>query len=67
MITNDGENKMPDLTGYSRSDVIGLMKTLGYDYQIDGYGYVTNQSIKAGDLVNGQSVKITLSEKFKEE
>ena len=67
LITNDGENKMPDLTGYSRSDVIGLMKTLGYDYQIDGYGYVTNQSIKAGDLVNGQSVKITLSEKFKEE
>ena len=42
------------------------MKALGYDYQIDGYGYVTAQSIKAGEMVNNRSVKITLSEKYED-
>ncbi len=67
LITNGDQGKMPDLTGYSRSEVIYLMKALGYDYEIDGYGYVTDQSITAGDEVNDQTVKITLSEKYEEE
>ena len=54
---------MPNLLGYSRSDAIYLMKTLGYDYELEGYGYVTAQSIKAGDLVGNNKVKITLSAK----
>ena len=67
LITNGDQGKMPDLTGYSRSEVIYLMKALGYNYEIDGYGYVTGQSIKAGEMVNDQTVKITLSEKYKED
>ena len=67
LITNGDQGKMPDLTGYSRSEVIYLMKALGYNYEIDGYGYVTGQSIKAGELVNDQTVKITLSEKYEDE
>ena len=67
LITNGDQGKMPDLTGYSRSEVIYLMKALGYNYEIDGYGYVTAQSIKAGELVNDQTVKITLSEKYEDE
>ncbi len=66
LITNGDEGKMPDLTGYSRSEVIYLMKALGYDYQIDGYGYVTGQSIKAGEKISGRTVKITLSEKYED-
>ena len=57
---------MPDLTGYSRSEVIYLMNALGYDYQIDGYGYVTGQSVKAGEDALGKTVKITLSEKYED-
>lgn len=63
LITNGDQGKMPDLLGYSRSDAIYLMKTLGYDYELEGYGYVTAQSIKAGELVGDKTVKITLNEK----
>ena len=63
LITNGDQGKMPDLLGYSRSEAIYLMKTLGYKYELEGYGYVTAQSIKAGELVGDNTVKITLSEK----
>ena len=53
-------------TGYSRSEVIYLMNAVGYDYQIDGYGYVTGQSVKAGEDALGKTVKITLSEKYED-
>lgn len=63
LITNGDQNKMPNLTGYSRSEVIYLMNALEYDYEIDGYGYVTGQSIAAGADVGTNKVKIILSEK----
>ena len=63
LITNGDQGKMPNLLGYSRSDAIYLMKTLGYKYELEGYGYVTDQSIKAGDMVGDNVVKITLKEK----
>jgi len=65
LITNGDKNKMPDLKGYSRSEVIYLMKALGYKYEIEGYGYVTGQSLEAGkDVNNNDTIKITLSEKY---
>ena len=63
LITNGDQGKMPYLTGYSRSEAIYLMKTLGYDYEIEGYGYVTNQSLKPGETVGNNKIKITLKEK----
>ena len=63
LITNGDQGEMPNLIGYSRSDAIYLMKTLGYKYELEGYGYVTDQSIKAGDVVGDNVVKITLKEK----
>ena len=39
------------------------MKTLGYKYELEGYGYVTAQSIKEGEIVGDNTVKITLQEK----
>ena len=65
LITNGDKGKMPDLTGYSRTEVINLMDALGYEYKIDGYGYVTSQSIEPGKDVN-KEVKITLSNKYEE-
>lgn len=67
LITNADEGKMPNLIGYSRSEIINLMETLGYDYQIDGYGYAVEQNIKTGELVNGQTVKVKLEAKYKKE
>ena len=60
LITNKDQGKMPDLTGYSRSDAIYLMKTLGYRYELEGYGHVIEQSIKPGEDVGDNIVKIKL-------
>ena len=67
LVTNDNSKKMPDLKGYSRSEAIYLMKTLGYKFTIDGYGYVEKQSIEPGkEIKQNDKVKITLSEKYEE-
>lgn len=60
LITNKDQGKMPDITGYSRSDVIYLMKTLGYKYELEGYGHVIEQSIKPGEDVGENTIKIKL-------
>ena len=67
LVTNKGQNIMPSLKGYSRSEAIYLMKALGYRFEIDGYGYVTDQSIAAGkEVKQSDTVKITLSSKYEE-
>ena len=60
LITNSGQGKMPDLTGYSRSETIYLMKLLNYKYELEGYGYVKEQSIKPGEDVGENIIKIKL-------
>lgn len=65
LITNNNYNIMPSLKDYSRSEAIYLMNALGFKYEIDGYGYVTDQSIPAGSEVK-DTVKITLKEKYNE-
>jgi len=60
LITNGSAGKMPDLTGYTRSDAIYLMKALGFNYKIEGYGHVIGQSIPPLEDVNGREVIITL-------
>ena len=67
LVTNKDQNKMPSIKGYSRSEVIYLMKALGFKYEIDGYGYVTGQSIEEGkEVKENDTVKITLSEKYEQ-
>ena len=66
LITNGSKNVMPNIIGYSKAEAIYLMETLGFNYEIDGYGYVTKQSIEAGTQVTGK-ITITLEEKYKEE
>ena len=66
LITNGSKNVMPNIIGYSKAEAIYLMETLGFNYEIDGYGYVTKQSIEAGTQVAGK-ITITLEEKYKEE
>ncbi len=63
LITSSDQGKMPDIIGYSRSDVIYLMKTLGYKYELEGYGHVVEQSIKPGEDVGENVIKIKLEAK----
>ena len=46
---------MPDLTGWSRKDVVGFWDVSGSGFKIEGYGKVVYQSIPAGTYVNRDS------------
>lgn len=62
LLTNSSEYKMPNITGWSRYEVIELFELLNIPYTIEGYGYVTNQSIPVNTiLTNDMSITVTLS------
>ncbi|MBO5095302.1 MAG: penicillin-binding protein [Bacilli bacterium] len=61
LITN-GDITMPDLTGYTRIEAISLLNLLNVEYEIEGFGYVTEQSINVGDIIS-TNIKITLKQK----
>ena len=55
LLTNSSNYTMPNISGWSRYDVIKLCEFIGMDYSFDGYGYVASQSIKAGTKVDEKS------------
>lgn len=62
LLTNDSNIKMPSLIGYTKIECISLLNLLNVDYEFEGYGYVTEQSIKAGESINDK-IKIILKER----
>ncbi len=65
IVTNDSNPSLPDMVGWSRSDAERILNYMGIKYEIEGYGYVTSQSISAGtNNLKDQTVKLTLSEKY---
>ena len=64
-LTNGNDFLMPDVTGWSRIDVIRLCKLLGISYELDGYGYVVEQSVLADTQIEeGMVLKVKLEPKF---
>lgn len=51
--SNNLNNIMPDLMGLSYKEAINLLKMMNIEYSIDGNGYVYEQSISPGDMING--------------
>jgi penicillin-binding protein 2B len=65
LLTNSSEYKMPDITGWSRKQVVYLADMLSIAYQIDGYGYVVNQSISSGEVVSkDMTLSVNLENKY---
>lgn len=62
LLTNDSNIKMPSLIGYTKIECISLLNLLNVDYEFEGYGYVTEQSIKAGESINDK-IKVILKER----
>lgn len=61
LLTNDSEYKMPDIKGWSSSEVITLCKLLNIDYTITGSGVVTKSSIEPDTVItNNTKIEITL-------
>lgn len=55
LLTNSTSFTMPDITNFSRYDVIKLCEFMGIECSFDGYGYVISQSINAGTNIDKNS------------
>jgi len=65
LVTNGNTKKLEKMIGWSKNEFITYMQLLNVPYEITGYGYITEQSIKAGSILDGSSlVKVTLSNKY---
>ena len=63
--TNDSNIAMPNLSGWSRNEVISLCNMIGLKYKFEGYGYVDNQSIAPNSLLKKNDLlQVTLKQKF---
>lgn len=56
---------MPDLTGFSVTSAEDVLDNLGIKYILEGYGFVIDQSIPAGEVITtGSNVRLTLSDDY---
>ena len=60
ILITSGTQNMPDLTGWSASDVLRLGQMVGLNVKTKGNGFVAKQSIAVGKQI-GQSDKLTVS------
>ena len=61
--TNAFNNIMIDMVGYSKKEVINILKMINVDYELEGTGYVYEQSILPGDIINDKII-IKLKDKY---
>lgn len=52
LVTNQNNYQLPNMYGWSRKDAIAFLELLQIPYQIDGYGFVVEQSIPAGTVLS---------------
>ncbi len=58
LLTNDSNYVMPDVSGWSRSDIVTFCKLIHLNYQINGSGKVQSTSIATGSLIDQNSTLI---------
>lgn len=65
LVTNGSTRKMEKVIGWSRNDFIKYMDLLDIEYNITGYGYIKEQSVKAGtEITKDTVVKVKLNNKY---
>ena len=65
LITNGNEFKMPNMTNWSKRETKYLLDYLKIKYNITGEGYVTEQSIPEGTVINNElELEIKLNKKI---
>ncbi len=47
-LTTNGIITIPDLTGFNRMEVTNVLNLLGVEYEIEGIGFVSNQTLPVG-------------------
>lgn len=67
LLTNSTDYVLPNLTGYSKSDVETLLTLLNVSYTIKGHGYVVKQNIpENAKITSDLKIEITLESKLAE-
>ena len=65
LITNDRNQKVPSVKGLSSKVAKDLLQKLSIKVNLDGVGYVTEQSITPGtEITPNLEIKLTLQPKF---
>lgn len=59
-VKTDGEVTMPDITGLSKREVIILADLIGFELNLDGEGYVQEQSVEEGEPID-DSTELTVN------
>ena len=61
--TNNYDNKMINLNGYSYKEADNILRLMGVSYMLEGNGYVYEQSIPEGETIT-DTVTIKLKNKY---
>ncbi|MGR3741971.1 penicillin-binding transpeptidase domain-containing protein [Companilactobacillus sp. DQM5] len=62
LLMTNGAMTMPDVTKWSKSDILKLSEITGKKIKVTGSGYVTSQSLKANEVItNKKDIEVTLS------
>lgn len=65
LVTNGTKRKLENVVGWSKNDFTTYMNLLNVPYELNGYGYIKEQSVKAGTEIQGEMlVQVTLSNKY---
>ena len=68
LLTNSNEYKMPDISGWSRSDIETFASLINLDVSYTGNGYAKTYSIKKDTIIDTNStLEVVLEPKFIEE
>ena len=55
---------MPEVRGMNITDAVYLLESMGWNIAFEGYGAITQQSVKAGDTLQpGSLITLTLAKK----
>lgn len=60
LLTNDSVYKMPDITGWTLTEVMSFCKLIGLEYEYEGYGFVKEFSIPKDTEIDTNG-KLTLT------
>ncbi len=62
LLTNNSEYTMPDIKGWSSSEVMNFCNLIGLNYTFSGYGTVTSFNLPVGEIIDlTKTLEVTLS------
>lgn len=62
LLTNSKNRYMPDVSGWSKADLIRLADLLDMEISFEGEGYAVSQSIASSEIVTGKKLHFKLEE-----